>query len=79
MMTTTPHGLTGWNQQTMTFTATGTSQLLSFLAVGTPAGAPPIVMLDGITINAVPEPETGTLWGLGLVTLALVKLRRKRA
>ena len=79
MMTTAPHGLTGWNQQTLTFTATATSQLLSFLAVGTPSGAPPIVMLDGVTLTAVPESGTGALWGLGLVTLGLVKLRRKRA
>ncbi len=58
------HGFTGWMQQSFTFTADNTSDLLSFFAVGTPQGVPPFVLLDGVTLNAsnpVPEPGTITL------------------
>jgi len=57
------HGFSGWQQQSFTFTADGTSDVLSFLAVGTPAGVPPFSLLDGVSVNAVPAPtpEPGTL------------------
>jgi hypothetical protein len=80
LMTTLPHGLTAWQSQSLTFVATATSQLLSFLAVGTPSGAPPIVTLDGVTITDItaPEPGTAALWGVGLLALGLAKMRKKR-
>jgi hypothetical protein len=72
--------LTGWNRQTLTFQANSASQVLSFLAVGTPNGAPPLVFLDGITIAEAPEPSTWALFALGLVMLPLgLKLRKSRA
>jgi hypothetical protein len=73
--------LTGWNRQTLTFQATSTSQLLSFLAAGTPSGAPPLVFLDGITLTEVaPEPATWVLLGLGLLMLPVgLRLRKGRA
>ena len=63
------HGFTGWQSQTFTYTATSSSELLSFLAVGTPTGVPPFVLLDGVTLNAssVPEPGTITLMLGGLL------------
>ena len=70
------HGFTGWMQQSFTFTADSTSDLLSFFAVGTPSGVPPFVLLDGVTLNAnnpVPEPGTitlllgGVMGGIGAV------------
>ena len=70
------HGFTGWMQQSFTFTADNTSDLLSFFAVGTPNGVPPFVLLDGVTLNGnnpVPEPGTitlvlgGVLGGIGAV------------
>lgn len=64
------HGFTGWQQTTLTFTADNTSDVLSFLAVGTPNGVPPFVLLDGVTLNAnspVPEPGTLALLGSGLL------------
>ena len=68
------HGFTGWKQQSFTYTATSASEVLSFLAVGTPAGVPPFSVLDGVTLNAAtPEPGTlslvfgGLLGGLGFV------------
>jgi hypothetical protein len=67
-----------WQKQTMTFKATGASEVLSFLAQGTPNGAPPISFLDGVSLTAaVPEPAT---WSLMIVGLGLMggALRRRR-
>lgn len=67
-------GFSGWMHETMTFTATGPSEVLSFLAAGTPSGQPPFSLLDGVSMtSAVPEPATWgmLLGGLGLIALAL--------
>jgi hypothetical protein len=73
------HGFTGWQSQSFTYTATSSSEVLSFLAVGTPAGVPPFVLLDGVSLNAnssVPEPGTLTLLFGGLMGgLGVVKSR----
>ncbi len=54
------HGFTGWMYQSFTFTADNSSDVLSFVAAGTPNGLPPFVLLDGVTMNAA-TPEPGTL------------------
>ncbi len=75
-------GATGpWETQSMTFTATSVSQILTFLAVGTPKNAPPVSFLDGVSlVDAVPEPAT---WGMMIVGLgamgAAARLRRRQA
>jgi hypothetical protein len=71
------HGFTGWKQETMNFTAKSTSQVLSFLAVGTPVGDPPFSLLDGVSMNAVPEPGSLALLGLGMGLLSFTARRRK--
>ncbi len=73
-------GFQGWMHETFVFTATGTSQVLSFLSLGTPVGLPPIAVLDGVSVTAsgtVPEPAT---WGLMLAGFGLVgaSVRRRR-
>lgn len=57
--TTNPSmGFTGWIDETMVFKATSTAEALSFLATGTPVGAPPFELLADVTMNVVPEPST---------------------
>jgi hypothetical protein len=74
-------GFSGWMYQTFNFDATSTSEVLSFLAVGSPQ-VPPFTLLDGVTLYASPEPGTFALMsgGLGLVSLGIVgsKKRSKR-
>jgi hypothetical protein len=73
------HGFSGWMAQSFTYTATNSSELLSFFANGSPA-VPPFALLDGVTLNAnssVPEPGTITLMASGLLS-AVGVVRRYR-
>jgi hypothetical protein len=81
ILNNTSEGFTGWQKQTFTFVANSTSELLSFLAVGTPGGEPPFSLLDGVSLaQSTPEPETYALIGLGLLAIPLAsKLLKKRS
>lgn len=70
-----------WQQASFTFTATSTSQALTFLSIGTPNGLPPIAALDGISLTAVPEPQAWALMLMGFGGLGAVLRgnRRRRA
>ena len=72
------HGFTGWQEASVTFTASSTSEVLSFLANGTPNGEPPMTLLDGVSISQSPVPEPGTLTLLGTGILGLGGMVRRR-
>ena len=74
------HGFTGWQHQTFAFTADGPSDVLSFLAVGTPSGEPPFSMLDGVTVTpTTPEGSSLALLVMGLGSIGFVARRGSRA
>ncbi len=77
---TTPGGtVTPWNLQSMTFIATSTSELLSFLSLGIPDGCAAVVLLADVSLTA-PEPGTFAVLGVGLLgLLTVVRLRSRRA
>jgi hypothetical protein len=73
------HGFSGWMFQTFTFTAAGSSEPLSFLASSSPA-VPPFVLLDGVTLNATPEPGyviPGVLMFAAMIGLAVVRSKNR--
>jgi hypothetical protein len=71
-------GFVPWQQATMTFTATSSSEVLSFLATeGGPFGGQPIILLDGVSLNATHEPSTLVLGLAGLAGLGFAALRKK--
>ncbi len=73
------HGFTGWFQQTFDFTATSTSQTLSFLAQGTPTGQPPFALLGGVNLDLVPEFSHWSVFaGFGVACTAVEAFRRRR-
>lgn len=78
LMSNANHGHVNWMSQTLTFTASAASQVLSFIAIGTPNGLPPFVLLDGVSINQVPEPATSGLIVLGMLAIPVAaRFRRK--
>lgn len=74
------HGFSGWMQESFTYTATSTSEVLSFLAQGTPTGEPPFSLLDGVSLTAnVPEPSSTALFLGGLALLGCAMRARRRS
>lgn len=73
LMNTPNHGSVGWMSQSLIFTAGAASQILSFIAVGTPNGLPPFVLLDGVSVTATPEPGTYALMGVGWLSIGLAR------
>ncbi|MDX2290650.1 MULTISPECIES: PEP-CTERM sorting domain-containing protein, partial [Streptomyces] len=69
-------GFSGWLSQTFTFMYDGTAPTLKFLATGTPAGEPPMILLDGVTMFDVPEPAA--IAGLLSGCAVLARVRRRR-
>jgi len=79
-LTVPAKGFSGWQLDTITFTATGTTTLLNFLAISTPSGVPPFVLLDGVKLapfTATPEPSSLALSGICLACFGVAGLRRR--
>jgi len=70
----------GWMPESMTFTATSNSEVLSFLAAGNPQ-VPPFTLLTDVSMEStnspVPEPETWSLLLTGLMAGAGLLQSRK--
>ncbi len=83
ILNNTSQGFTGWQTYSHDFTATGTSQTLTFLAQGGPSGLPPFALLDGVsltdTTSSTPEPGSVLLTIGGILGLAgFGRLRKSR-
>jgi hypothetical protein len=72
-----PLGFTGWMAQKFDFTATSGSEVLSFLAVGTPNGQPPFSLLTGVDLEVVPEPASLAALVVGLAAFGLLRRARR--
>ncbi len=72
---TPSEGFRGWFSERYVFTASTATQVLSFLAIGTPQGQPPFVLLDGVELYAVPGPAAAALFAVGLFGLFAVRRR----
>jgi hypothetical protein len=71
------NGFSGWMNQTFNFVATSSSEVLSFLANGTPAGVPPFALLANVSLTKVPEPASVTLMITGIAGLIGIARRRR--
>ena len=83
LMSNASHGDVPWMSQSLTFTAPSTTEVLSFLAMGS-IGLPPFVLLDGVSVDqggTLPEPAAVTLVGIGLLAIPIARrvLRHRRA
>jgi len=73
-------GASAWVNQTFDFVATSSSEVLSFLATGTPTGQPPFALLANVSMTAVPEPATWAMMLTGLAGLiGIAPMRRAPA
>lgn len=70
-------GFSGWMEGGGLFVAGATTETLSFLAIGTPGGLPPMVLLDAVSLQAVPEPTSLALSALGLIGMGSIAVRRR--
>jgi hypothetical protein len=73
-------GFTGWQTGDFTFTATGASETLSFMATDFGIAAePPLALLDDVSLTAVPEPRAWALMFAGVGVLgAALRMRRRQ-
>jgi hypothetical protein len=78
LMSINSHGFSGWTPVSFTFRAQFADELLGFLALGTPLVLPPMVLLDGVAITAVPQPASYMLLGVGLLGVLLARRQQKK-
>jgi hypothetical protein len=74
-------GFSGWMPASLTFTATASSEVLSFLASSPSAGQPPFAVLDSVSMNTATVPEPATIFSvlIGIIGFGVFARRRARA
>jgi hypothetical protein len=73
-----PKVFSGWFTTSVNFVWDGSSSVLSFLSHGNPSGIPPTVNLDGISLNAAPEPSSWVMLITGFGVLVAAARRRRK-
>jgi len=76
IVTNPSEGFSGWYSASFNFEYDGSSDVLSFLALGTPSGEPPMLLLDGVSMVAMPEPGSLGLLATGMFGLVLLRRRK---
>ena len=77
-LTVPSEGFSGWQQENLYFTATGTSEVLSFLAAGTPNGEPPFALVGGVDLEPVPDFANWMVFtGFGAACIGIETTRRR--
>ena len=78
------HSFTPWVQQTMTFVADATSEILYFFATSNNGAQPPFLLLDGVSLtdasvpeSDVAEPATIAMTAVGFVGMLAARRRRR--
>jgi hypothetical protein len=66
------HGFSGWSQESLEFTASSASEVLSFLAYGN-VPVPPFALVGDVSITSVPELSTWALMLVGFAGLAYAR------
>ena len=70
----------GWYQQTMYFTASTSSETLSFLAGGTPSGEPPFSLVGSVDLETIPDVSNWLVFtGFGVLCILIEVMRRRRS
>ncbi|WP_340318319.1 PEPxxWA-CTERM sorting domain-containing protein [Rhizorhabdus argentea] len=75
-------GFTGWYTATFDFVASQASDTLYFMAAGTPAGQPPMSLLDNVSligpvVSAAPEPATWMTMLIGFGIIGFIMRARR--
>lgn len=71
------HGFSGWQTASFIFTPTSSSEVLSFMSIGTAVEAlPPFALLDSVSAREVPELSTWVMMLLGFGGLGLLGYRQ---
>ncbi len=71
------HGFSGWQSASVDFTASSSSELLSFLATGN-LPVPPFALVSDVSLVAVPEPATWAMLLVGFAGLGYAGFRSAR-
>ena len=68
-----------WFKVSVNFVANNSTQTLKFLAKSTSTCLPPMVLLDGISVQNAPEPATVAMMGIGVGLIGIAAARRRRS